>query len=207
MLGILASRIKDKQHRPVFVFARGETGKNGTELKGSGRSIPGLHLRDALDLVSKRAPGLLLRFGGHAMAAGATIMEADFARFRELFAQIAGELLSQPDLTRTLETDGPLESAHFSLATARLLENEVWGQGFPAPLFEDEFVVESQRILKEKHLKLRLRKGEQRLDAIQFNFIEAPGNTINAAYRLAVNEYQGVQTPQLMIEYIETVEK
>ena len=207
VVGILASRIKDKQHRPVFVFARGETGKNGTELKGSGRSIPGLHLRDALDLVSKRAPGLLLRFGGHAMAAGATIMEADFARFRELFAQIAGELLSQPDLTRTLETDGPLESAHFSLATARLLENEVWGQGFPAPLFEDEFVVESQRILKEKHLKLRLRKGEQRLEAIQFNFNEPPGSTINAAYRLAVNDYQGVQTPQLMIEYIETVRK
>ncbi|MBK7355912.1 single-stranded-DNA-specific exonuclease RecJ [Propionivibrio sp.] len=203
VVGILASRIKDKQHRPVFVFARGETNDNGAVIKGSGRSIPGLHLRDALDLVSKRAPGLLLRFGGHAMAAGVTILEADFRRFRELFAQIAGELLSPADLTRTLDTDGPLEASYFSLATARLLENEVWGQGFPAPLFEDEFVVESQRILKEKHLKLRLRKGEQRLEAIQFNFSVTPGNTLRAAFRLAINEYQGVQTPQLMIEHIE----
>jgi len=197
VVGILASRIKEKLHRPVFAFARGENG----EIKGSGRSIPGLHLRDALDLVSKRAPGLLLRFGGHAMAAGATMLEADFPRFRELFAQIADELLAPADLTRTLETDGGLESAYFSINTARLLENEVWGQGFPAPVFEDEFVVESQRILKEKHLKMRLRKGETRLDAIQFNFSEAPGNTIRAAYRLAINDYNGVQTPQLMIEH------
>jgi single-stranded-DNA-specific exonuclease len=198
VVGIVASRIKEKLHRPVFAFARGEN----NEIKGSGRSIPGLHLRDALDLVSKRAPGLLLRFGGHAMAAGVTMREADFARFRELFAQVAGELLSPADLTRTLETDGPLESGYISINTARLLEAEVWGQGFPAPIFEDEFIVESQRILKEKHLKLRLRKGEQRLDAIQFNFSEAPGNTMRAAYRLAINDYNGVQTPQLMIEYI-----
>jgi single-stranded-DNA-specific exonuclease len=198
VVGILASRIKEKLHRPGFAFARGEN----NEIKGSGRSIPGLHLRDALDLISKRAPGLLLRFGGHAMAAGATMREADFPRFRELFAQVAGELLSPADLTRTLETDGGLESGYISINTARLLEAEVWGQGFPAPVFEDEFIVESQRILKEKHLKLRLRKGEQRLDAIQFNFSESPGNTMRAAYRLAINDYNGVQTPQLMIEYI-----
>ena len=201
VIGILASRIKEKLHRPVFAFARGENG----QVKGSGRSIPGLHLRDALDLVSKRAPGLLLRFGGHAMAAGATIMEADFPRFRELFAQIADELLSPADLTRTLETDGGLESAYFTINTVNLLEREVWGQGFPPPIFEDEFVVESQRILKEKHLKMRLRKGEQRLDAIQFNFSEAPGGRIRAAYRLAINDYNGVQTPQLMIEHIEDI--
>jgi single-stranded-DNA-specific exonuclease len=201
VIGILASRIKEKLHRPVFAFARGENG----QVKGSGRSIPGLHLRDALDLVSKRAPGLLLRFGGHAMAAGATIMESDFPRFRELFAQIADELLSPADLTRTLETDGGLESAYFTINTVNLLESEVWGQGFPPPIFEDEFVVESQRILKEKHLKMRLRKGEQRLDAIQFNFSESPGGRIRAAYRLAINDYNGVQTPQLMIEHIENV--
>ncbi len=199
VIGILASRIKEKLHRPVFAFARGENG----EIKGSGRSISGLHLRDALDLVSKRAPGLLLRFGGHAMAAGATMMEVDFPRFRELFAQIATELLSPADLTRTLETDGGLESAYFSINTAHLLEGEVWGQGFPAPVFSDEFLVESQRVLKEKHLKLRLRKGELRIDAIQFNFSTAPGGTIRAAYRLAINDYNGVQTPQLMIEHIE----
>ena len=202
VVGILASRIKEKLHRPVFAFARGDSGISNGEIKGSGRSIPGLHLRDALDLVSKRAPGLLLRFGGHAMAAGVTMMEADFPRFRELFAQVADELLSPADLTRTLETDGALESGYISINTARLLEAEVWGQGFPAPIFEDEFVVESQRILKEKHLKMRLRKGEQRLDAIQFNFSEAPGNTMRAAYRLTINDYNGVQTPQLMIEHI-----
>jgi len=202
VVGILASRIKEKLHRPVFAFARGESGKSDGEIKGSGRSIPGLHLRDALDLVSKRAPGLLLRFGGHAMAAGVTMRETDFPRFRELFAQVADELLSPADLTRTLETDGGLETGYISIATAHLLEAEVWGQGFPAPVFEDEFIVESQRILKDKHLKMRLRKGEQRLDAIQFNFSEAPGNTMRAAYRLAINDYNGVQTPQLMIEHI-----
>ena len=201
VIGILAARLKEKLHRPVFTFARGENG----QIKGSGRSIPGLHLRDALDLVAKRAPGLLLRFGGHAMAAGATIREDDFPRFRELFAQIADELLSPADLTRTLETDGALETAYFSINAAHLLENEVWGQGFPAPVFADEFVVENQRILKEKHLKLRLRKGEQRLDAIQFNFSVAPGARIRAAYRLAINDYNGVQTPQLMIEHIENL--
>ena len=203
VVGILASRIKEKLHRPVFAFAPAEIGKSGGEIKGSGRSIPGLHLRDALDLVSKRAPGLLLRFGGHAMAAGATMKEADFPRFRELFAQIAAELLSPADLTRTLETDGGLEAAYFSIATARLLESEVWGQGFPAPVFTDEFMVESQRILKDKHLKMRLRKGETRLDAIQFNFSATPGDSIRAAYRLSINDYNGVQTPQLMIEHIE----
>ncbi|MEI7613292.1 MAG: single-stranded-DNA-specific exonuclease RecJ [Betaproteobacteria bacterium] len=199
VIGILASRIKEKLHRPVFAFARGENG----EVKGSGRSIPGLHLRDALDLVSKRAPGLLLRFGGHAMAAGATLMESDFPRFRELFAQVADELLAPADLTRTLETDGPLETSYFSINTAHLLENEVWGQGFPVPIFADEFIVENQRILKEKHLKMRLRKGELRIDAIQFNFSVGPSATIRAAYRLAINDYNGVQTPQLMIEHIE----
>ena len=201
VIGILASRIKDKLHRPVFAFARGEDG----EIKGSGRSIPGLHLRDALDLLAKRAPGLLLRFGGHAMAAGATMRETDLERFRELFGQIADELLSPADRTRTLETDGRLEAGYVSIKTVALLENEVWGQGFPAPIFEDEFVVESQRILKEKHLKLRLRKGDARLEAIQFNFTVAPGATIRAAYRLTINDYNGVQTPQLMIEHLETV--
>jgi len=201
VIGILASRIKEKLHRPVFAFARGENG----QIKGSGRSIAGLHLKDALDLIAKRAPSLLLRFGGHAMAAGATLMESDFERFRELFSSIVDELLSPADRTRTLETDGRLEAAYVSIKTVALLEKEVWGQGFPAPIFEDEFVVESQRILKEKHLKLRLRKGEQRLEAIQFNFSESAGPTIRAAYRLTINDYNGVQTPQLMIEHLETV--
>ncbi|QRM19424.1 single-stranded-DNA-specific exonuclease RecJ [Dechloromonas sp. TW-R-39-2] len=199
VVGILASRIKEKLHRPVFAFARSE----GGIVKGSGRSIPGLHLRDALDLVAKRAPGILLRFGGHAMAAGATLREENFERFAQLFAEIAGELLDPADLTRTLETDGALEGSYISLETARLLENEVWGQGFPAPLFVDEFDVEQQRVLKEKHLKLRLRKGNAKLDAIQFNFSTQPGSRTRAAYRLSINEYMGVESPQLMIEYLE----
>jgi single-stranded-DNA-specific exonuclease len=199
VVGILASRIKDKLHRPVFAFAPGE----GGIVKGSGRSIPGLHLRDALDLVAKRAPGLLIRFGGHAMAAGATVSAENFEKFKFLFAQVAGELLAPADLTRTLETDGNLEGGYFSLETARLLENEIWGQGFPAPLFMDEFDVEQQRVLKEKHLKLRLRKGNTRIDAIQFNFSTQPGNRTRLAYRLAINEYMGVESPQLMVEHLE----
>jgi single-stranded-DNA-specific exonuclease len=199
VVGILASRIKDKLHRPVFAFARGE----GGIIKGSGRSIPGLHLRDALDLVAKRSPGLLIRFGGHAMAAGATVGAENFEKFKFLFAQVAGELLAPADLTRTLETDGNLEGGYFSLETARLLENEIWGQGFPAPLFMDEFDVEQQRVLKEKHLKLRLRKGNTRIDAIQFNFSAQPGNRTRLAYRLAINEYMGVESPQLMVEHLE----
>jgi single-stranded-DNA-specific exonuclease len=199
VVGILASRIKEKLHRPVFAFAPSE----GGIIKGSGRSIPGLHLRDALDLVAKRAPGLLVRFGGHAMAAGATLREDDFEQFRQLFAEVASELLAPADLTRTLETDGALEGSYFSLETARLLENEVWGQGFPAPLFIDDFEVEQQRVLKEKHLKLRLRKGNTRIDAIQFNFSKQPGNTTRAAYRLSINEYMGVETTQLMVEHLE----
>ena len=199
VVGILASRIKDKLHRPVFAFAPGE----GGIIKGSGRSIPGLHLRDALDLVAKRAPGLLIRFGGHAMAAGATVNAENFEKFKSLFAEVAGELIAPADLTRTLETDGNLETGYFSLDIARLLENEIWGQGFPAPLFLDEFAVEQQRVLKEKHLKLRLRKGNTRIDAIQFNFASQPGHSTRVAYRLAINEYMGVETPQLMVEYLE----
>ena len=199
VVGILASRIKDKLHRPVFAFAPGE----GGIVKGSGRSIPGLHLRDALDLVAKRAPGLLVRFGGHAMAAGATLRPENFEQFRELFSEVAGELLDPADLTRTLETDGALEGGYISLETARLLENEIWGQGFPAPLFVDEFEVEQQRVLKEKHLKLRLRKSDTRIDAIQFNFSRQPGHNTRIAYRLAINEYMGVETTQLMVEHLE----
>ncbi len=204
VIGILASRIKDRLHRPVFALARGEPGSGDGELKGSGRSIPGLHLRDALDLVSKRAPGLLIRFGGHAMAAGLTIREADLALFRDLFADVVAELLDPADLTRTLETDGPLESGYYSLDIARLLDGEVWGQGFAAPLFSDRFEVVSQRVLKEKHLKLKLRKERALIDAIQFNFAQAPGDSVNAAFRLAINEWNGVESTQLMIEHLET---
>jgi single-stranded-DNA-specific exonuclease len=204
VVGIVASRIKEKLHRPVFAFARAD--ESGGQLRGSGRSIPGLHLRDALDLVSKRSPGLLKKFGGHAAAAGVTIDEADFPHFRDLFSEVAAELLAEDDLTRSLHTDGSLESAYFSLETARLLEAQIWGQGFPAPLFEGRFTVEAQRVLKDKHLKLRLRLGNLRFDAIQFNFSTTPGHEVHAAYRLAINDFNGVQSVQLMIEHLASPE-
>ena len=199
VIGILASRVKDKLHRPVIVFAKGAEG----EIKGSGRSIPGLHLRDALDLVSKKAPDLILKFGGHAAAAGLSIRENDFARFETLFEQTVRQLVSPADLTRTIETDGALESAYMSLDSARMIEREIWGQGFPAPIFSDEFTVEKQRILKDRHLKLTLKKGAARFEAIQFNFAESAPNTIRAAYRLAVNEFNGMASVQLMLEHFE----
>jgi single-stranded-DNA-specific exonuclease len=199
VIGILASRVKDKLHRPVIAFARGNAG----ELKGSGRSIAGLHLRDALDLVSKRAPGLLLRFGGHAAAAGLTLREADLERFEALFEETVRGLVGPAELTRTLETDGPLEAGWMSLESARMLEGEIWGQGFPAPLFSDEFAVEKQRILKDRHLKLTLRKGAARFDAIQFNFADSVPADVRAAYRLAVNDFNGLSSVQLVLEHIE----
>lgn len=199
VIGILASRIKERLHRPTFAFARGNNG----ELRGSGRAIPGLHLRDALDLVAKRHPALLLRFGGHAAAAGVTLREENLALFEQVFEDVAQALLSPADLTRTLETDGALETGHMSLDSARMLQRQIWGQGFPAPLFSDEFNVDRQRILKDKHLKLNLSKNGVRFEAIQFNFAESMPGRIRAAYRLDVNEYNGVSSVQLMLEHCE----
>jgi single-stranded-DNA-specific exonuclease len=196
VVGILAARIKDRLHRPVIAFAAGGAG----ELKGSGRSIPGLHLRDALDLVAKRAPGLILRFGGHAAAAGLSIRSESLAQFGELFEHTVRGLIDASDLARSLETDGPLESAYMNLDTIRLLEREVWGQGFPQPLFCDRFTVASQRVVGDKHLKLRLQKDGKTYDAIRFNSLAPAGAAIRAAYRLAVNEYNGVQSVQLIVE-------
>jgi single-stranded-DNA-specific exonuclease len=197
----LASRVKDRLHRPTFAFARGENG----EIKGSGRSIPGLHLRDALDLLSKRAPGLLRAFGGHAAAAGATLLEKDFTAFRELFIQVAAELMAPEALTQSVETDGALEMGHHNLEVAHLLESQIWGQGFPAPLFDAEFIVERQRVLKEKHLKLNLKKDGQVIEGIQFNFTQQPGSRAHVVYRLEVNDYNGIQSPQLLIESLEAL--
>lgn len=197
VIGILASRLKDKHHRPVIAFARGNQG----ELKGSGRSIPGLHLRDALDLVSKRAPGLIRRFGGHAMAAGLSIAEQDFIRFEQAFEAVCGQLLTPALLTRVVETDGALATAEMSLDLARLLRTEVWGQAFPEPAFEDEFEVEQQRVVGEKHLKLRLVKQGHPFDAMLFfNADKLPGR-VRAVYRLDINEYNGNTTLQLLLSH------
>ena len=199
VVGIVAGRVKEKFHRPTFAFARGNDG----ELKGSGRSIPGLHLRDALDLVAKHRPQLLKRFGGHAAAAGVTIREDDLAEFEAAFEEVARALLSPAELTHTLETDGALESGYYSLEAARLLQRTIWGQGFPAPLFADVFDVDRQKLLKDKHLKLTLRKGKARIEAIRFNFAESAPDRIRAAFRLDVNEFNGIASVQLIVEHFD----
>ena len=199
VIGILAGRVKEKLHRPTFAFARGNDG----ELKGSGRSISGLHLRDALDLVAKRHPHLLLRFGGHAAAAGLTLRETEIGLFEQAFEEVARQLLSPAELTRTLETDGSLEHGYCNLDTARMIQQEVWGQGFPQPLFADLFEVESQRLLGEKHLKLSLRKAGSHFEAIWFNAPDAVPDRITAAYRLSINDFRGLQSVQLVIEHCE----
>jgi len=199
VIGILASRLKDKFHRPVIAFAQASNG----ELKGSGRSIAGLHLRDALDLVSKRHPALIKKFGGHAMAAGLSINEADFAAFVVAFEQVASELLSANDLLLRIETDGTLPPAEMTLDAARLLDEQVWGQGFPAPQFNDDFQVQNQRVVGEKHLKLRLMMNGKPIEAILFGHNEPLPEQIHAVYSLSINEYNGNQSLQLIIRHWE----
>ena len=196
VVGIIASRLKDRVHRPTFVFARGADG----QLKGSGRSIVGFHLRDALDLISKRHPDLLKKFGGHAMAAGCTLADDGFERFEAALRQVAGEWLDASALTRTLRTDGPLAAEHFNPASVRALEEQVWGQAFEAPLFCDAVEIISQRIVGEKHMKLRLRQAGQLRDAIWFGHIEPLPAQGQMAYRLSLDEYQGQQRVQMIVE-------
>jgi single-stranded-DNA-specific exonuclease len=199
VIGLLAARVKDRVHRPVFAFAPSGTG----ELRGSGRSVAGLHLRDALDLVSKRAPGLLLRFGGHAAAAGLTLRADGLDAFRDLVEAAVREMVDPGALARNVETDGSLEVAYASLEMARLLDKEVWGQGFPPPVFLDEFVVENQRLVGEKHLKLRLARDGQRFNAMLFRHEAPVPERIRGAYRLAVDEFNGAQSVQLTVEHWE----
>ena len=205
VVGILASRLKDRLHRPVVCFARGEEGAQAV-LRGSGRSIAGLHLRDCLDLVAKRAPGLIRRFGGHAQAAGLTIAEAELERFADAFARTVDELLPAEARTRVVETDGSLLASHCTLEVARMLEAEIWGQGFPPPLFCDTFDVQHQRVVADKHLKLGLAKDGRRYDAIFFNALEqgrAVPPRVRAAYRLSVNEFNGLKNVQINVEHLE----
>ncbi len=196
VVGIVAARLKDRVHRPTFVFARGQDGW----LKGSGRSIPGFHLRDALDLVSKRHPGVLRRFGGHAMAAGATLAEADLRLFASAFEQVAREWLDAAALARTLLTDGPFDPTQFDAATVRALDAQVWGQAFEPPVFCDEVEVVSQRLVAERHLKLAVRLGGALRDAIWFGRIEPLGARVRLAYRLSVDEFNGRERVQMVVE-------
>ena len=199
VVGILASRIRERTNRPTFAFAPGDTG----ELRGSGRSIPGFHLRDALDAVSKRDPTLIRRFGGHAAAAGLTLAAANLERFRESFESVARDFAGPELFRRTLETDGPLETAYLNLDTVRMLDEPVWGQGFPQPLFADEFLVESQRLVGEKHLKLKLARDGRSLSAIHFRRETPLPGKVRAAYRLGIDDWSGVQSVQLVLEHAE----
>ncbi len=199
VIGIVASRLKEKFFRPTITFAPGGPGL----IKGSGRSIPGFHMRDALDLVSKRVPGLIDKFGGHAMAAGLTMKTESFALFQEAFEAVGRAWLTQAQLERVIETDGALEDEYYSTSFIALMDGQVWGQGFAPPVFCDEFRVLSQRILKEKHLKLLLEKNGRRYDAIWFGHTDALGDRARIAFRLDANEYNGVTKVQLLVEHAE----
>ena len=196
VVGIVASRLKDRVHRPSFVFALGQDGL----LKGSGRSIPGFHLRDALDLVAKRHPEVLQRFGGHAMAAGCTIAPEHFETFDKGLQQVAREWLDAPTLTRSVLSDGPLGVEWFNAETVHALDAQVWGQAFEPPVFTDEVEVVSQRLVGDKHLKLAVKFGGALRDAIWFGHSEPVAARVRLAYRLSVDEYNGRERVQMVVE-------
>jgi single-stranded-DNA-specific exonuclease len=196
VVGIVASRLRERYDRPAIVFAPGEDG----DLKGSGRSISALHLRDCLDLVSKAHPTLIRKFGGHAMAAGLTIGANDQRAFATAFEEAARAMLKPADLAAEIVTDGPLEAAYLNLPLIRNIEDEVWGSGFPAPTFADTFNISSQRLIKDKHLKLRLEKEGRSFDAIQFNSTESLPARARVAFRLGVDEFNGLAREGLYIE-------
>ncbi len=197
VVGLVASRLKEKFWRPTLAFAPA----GDDEIRGSGRSIPDVHLRDALDLVSKRHPALIRKFGGHAMAAGLTLGKDDFAAFVPAFDDAVRELTGRSTFEPVLETDGSLESGYANADVAGMLQQQVWGAGFAAPLFLDEFTVRNQRLVGEKHLKLSLERGGQRFDAIWFGHDQSLPAQIQAAYRLEQNVWNGMVSAQLVIEY------
>ena len=200
VVGIVAARLKDRLHRPTFVFAASSAPGREHELKGSGRSIPGFHLRDALDLVAKRHPGVLVKFGGHAMAAGCTIAEEHFDTFEQALQQVAAEWLDAATLTRRLETDGPLPPEYRRPDMVDTLHREVWGQGFAPPVFSEEVEVISQRLVGEKHLALKLRHQGQPVDGIWFGHTEPLPARAQLAFRLEADEWQGVRRVRLLVE-------
>jgi single-stranded-DNA-specific exonuclease len=203
VVGIVASRIKDKLHRPTFVFAASQAEGKSHEIKGSGRSIAGFHLRDALDLVAKRQPGVLLKFGGHAMAAGCTIEEKNFELFEHTLQQVAREWLDAATLTRRIDTDGPLAAEYRRTDVVDVLHKEVWGQGFAAPTFSEEVEVVSQRLVGDKHLALKLKHQGQPVDGIWFGHTELLPARVTLAFRLDADEWQGVRRVRFLVEAAE----
>jgi single-stranded-DNA-specific exonuclease len=204
VVGLVASRVKDRMHRPTFAFARAQ---EAGMLKGSGRSIPGLHIRDALAVVDALHPGLLVRFGGHAMAAGVSLPEANLAEFSRAFDAACRAQLDAAALERVIETDGELVEAELAIETARALEDAgPWGQGFPEPMFDGVFEIREARIVGERHARYRMQApwGGRPLEAIQFGGAEhrIGGGAVEMAYRLCVNRYQGYETPELRVEML-----
>ena len=200
VVGLVASRIKEKVHRPTVAFARTAEG----ELKGSGRSIPGIHLRDMLDLVSKTEPGLILRFGGHAMAAGLTIQEKDYDRFARAFEAVVAEHADPAVFERNVLIDGGLAPDDISERLCQTLEHGIWGQGFEAPLFANDFRVVRQTVLKDAHLKLSLELGGQRFEGIFFRRNAPLLTASRLAYRPTINEFNGRRLIQLLVEAVES---
>ncbi len=208
VIGIVAARIKEKFHRPAIVFAQ----TNETELKGSARSIPGLHIRDALDLLATRHPELVNTFGGHAMAAGMSIPKEKFNEFAEVFNEIIEELVMPEQLEAILFSDGELQENELNLGIAEMLFRAgPWGQGFPEPIFDGVFNVNEHRIVGEHHLKLTVTPcgGKQAIDAIAFNIErhqwQEDTREVRLAYQLSVNEFRGIRTPQLIVQYLESL--
>jgi single-stranded-DNA-specific exonuclease len=200
VVGIVAARLKDKLHRPTFVFAASQAPGREHELKGSGRSIPGFHLRDALDLVAKRHPGVLLRFGGHAMAAGCTVAEEHFDTFEQALGQVAQEWLDAATLLRRLHTDGPLAPEYRRPDLVDTLHHVVWGQGFAPPVFSEEVEIVSQRLVGEKHLAIRLKHQGQPVDGIWFGRTEPLPARVKLAFRLEAEEWQGARRVRFLVE-------
>ncbi len=203
VIGLVAGRLRERLDRPVVAFA--DAGALAPdELRGSARSVPGLHVRDAFDAIAARYPGMLVRFGGHAMAAGLSLKRVHYPRFARAFDAEVARVLPPEALTRVIETDGTLEEAELTLATARQLrDGGPWGQAFPAPRFHDEFEVVSQRVVGQTHLKLVLRRGRRVLDAIAFRQPPIPdARRVEVVFELSENDFGDPPTLQLVVEHL-----
>ncbi len=201
IVGIIASKIKEKYNKPTIIFAN----TKNKILKGSGRSIPGFHIRDSIDFISKKNPNLIKKFGGHSMAVGLSIENRYLEKFSREFEIIGKNLISQSDLKITYETDGSLDEKHLSINLINEINNQVWGQGFPYPSFCDEFIIISQNIIKNSHLKLKLKKKSFIFDAIWFNHSETVISPVKIIYKLDINKYNGQKKIQLIIDYVEKI--
>jgi single-stranded-DNA-specific exonuclease len=210
VVGLVASRIKDRVHRPVIAMARADE----VILKGSARSIPGVHIRDVLDAIATRQPSLIDKFGGHAMAAGLSIQMQNLVAFQAAFDQEVSRWMTIDDAVGVVHSDGELLPMDMTIDTARLLrESGPWGQNFPEPIFDGEFRVVESRILGERHLKMRVQLGEVNCEALAFRYFDDDGaepvnvnDRVWLAYRLDINEYQGIERMQMIVEQLQKMQ-